>query len=60
MSAVIINERIVMTVIPENDPKKTDAGDATPDQVKTSNPRDTDHPTGTKQAEENAANESPS
>lgn len=47
-----------MTAKPENDPK-TDAGEATPDRVKTSNPRDTDHPTGTKQAAENAANESP-
>jgi len=41
----------------EREPGVTRAQNTEPE---TSDPRDTDHPTGTEQAAENAANESPS
>jgi hypothetical protein len=44
----------------ERDEQSVDVTDADNDELDSGDPRDTDHPTGSKQAAENAANESPS
>jgi len=46
--------------MPSNDRDDHGAGVADTAQPDSGDPRDTDHPTGSKQAAENAANESPS
>jgi len=44
----------------ERDEREAGVNQVKTAEPETSNPRDTDHPTGTAQAAENAANESPS
>jgi hypothetical protein len=44
----------------ERDEREAGVSQVKTAKPETSNPRDTDHPTGTKQAAENEANESPS